>query len=105
MALDETLYPTRSKAKFRQYNRNKPAKYGLLFRSVNATTYPYTYVTTVYAGRPVGEPGPHYVTGLEDVFKRLLQDMLDHNSLQGRNVTMDRLYTSVPLGEWMLKKM
>ena len=104
VALDETLYPTRNTVKFRQYNRNKPAKYGLLFRSVNATTFPYTYVSTVYAGRPVGEPGPYYVTGLEDTVKELLKMMMDHNSLQGRNVTMDRLYTSVPLAEWMLDR-
>ena len=30
---DETLYPMRNKIDFRQYNPNKPAKYGLLFKS------------------------------------------------------------------------
>ena len=104
VSLDETLYPTRNLVKFRQYNRSKPAKYGLLFRSVNATTYPFTYTTIVYAGRPVGEPGPHYVTGLEDAVKTLLTDMKTKNSITGRNVTMDRLYTSVPLARWMLEE-
>ena len=66
-------------------------------RHVNATTFPYTYGSTVYSGPPVGEPGPYYVTGLEDTVKELLKMMMGHNSLQGRNVTMARLYTSVPL--------
>ena len=33
LSLDETLYPMRNKIGFRQYNPNKPAKYGLLFKS------------------------------------------------------------------------
>ncbi|KAF0287262.1 PiggyBac transposable element-derived protein 2 [Amphibalanus amphitrite] len=103
-SLDETLYPTRSNVKFRQYNPRKPAKYGLLFRSVNAVTYPYTYVTEIYAGRPVGEPGPYYTASAADCVKHLLDLMIQENSMSGRNLTMDRLYTSIPLTEWMLER-
>ena len=35
-SLDETLYLTRTGIPFRQYNQSKPAKYGLLFRSLNS---------------------------------------------------------------------
>ena len=31
LSLDETLYSTRVGVAFRQHNKNKPAKYGLLF--------------------------------------------------------------------------
>ena len=36
LSLDETIYPTRVGAAFYQYNKDKPAKYGLLFRSINS---------------------------------------------------------------------
>jgi hypothetical protein len=32
LSLDETLYRTRVKVGFKQYNPNKPAKYGLLYK-------------------------------------------------------------------------
>ena len=33
---------------FKQFNPNKPAKYGLLFKSINAAKYPYTFVSARY---------------------------------------------------------
>ena len=54
---DETLYAIRNQISFKQYNPNKPARYGVLFKSINAAQIPYTFVTAVYAGKPVGEPG------------------------------------------------
>ena len=53
--LVETLYSMRHQAAFRQYNPDKPAKYGMLFKSINAAGIPYLYRTVVYAGKPVGE--------------------------------------------------
>ena len=35
LSLDDTLYPTRVSVAFHQYNENKPAKYELLFQSIN----------------------------------------------------------------------
>ena len=43
MTIDETLYPMRHQINFCQYNPNKPAKYGMLFRSVNDARFPFTY--------------------------------------------------------------
>ena len=52
LSLDETLFPTRVGVGFCQYNKSKPAKYGLLFRSLNSASVPYTYTSLVYAGKP-----------------------------------------------------
>lgn len=102
LALDETLYPTRNKIGFRQYNPNKPAKYGLLFRSMNATSYPYTYTAHVYSGKPVNGTGPFYTQAVTETVQYLVRKMLEKNDLKGRNISMDRLYTSIPLAEWLL---
>ena len=40
LCLDETLYPRRTQINFRKYNPDKPAKYGMLFKSINSATYP-----------------------------------------------------------------
>ena len=48
LSIDETLYPMRN-----QHNPNKPAKYGLLFKSLNDARFSYTYNNLVYAGKPV----------------------------------------------------
>ena len=45
LSIDETLYPMRNKVAFKQFNPNKPAKYGLLFKSINASRYPYSFVS------------------------------------------------------------
>ena len=56
----ETFYPMRNKVAFKQFNPNKPSKYGLLFRSINASRYPYSFVSAPYCGKPVGEPTEEY---------------------------------------------
>ena len=54
LSLDETLYPVRVGVVFRQYNKDKPAKYGLLFRSINSAEVLCTYTSVIYAGKNVG---------------------------------------------------
>ena len=58
LSLDETLYPMRNHVSFKQYNPNKPAKYGVLFKSLNDARYSYTYRSLVYAGKPTELPSP-----------------------------------------------
>ena len=41
MTIDETLYPMRHQIAFRQYNPNKPHKYGLLCKSLNDASFPF----------------------------------------------------------------
>lgn len=55
LSLDETLYSCRTRVNFKQFNSSKPAKYGLLFKSINTARIPYTLRTLVYAGKPHGE--------------------------------------------------
>ena len=35
----------RTRIGFKQFNPNKPAKYGISFKSINAGRYPYTFRT------------------------------------------------------------
>ena len=52
IAIDETLYPTRGGISFKTYNKNKPAKYDLNFRSLGSSRRPYIYDTVPYTGKP-----------------------------------------------------
>ena len=104
LTIDETLYPIRTQIAFRQYNPDKPAKYGLLFKSINCARYPYTYQAHIYAGKPEGDPNEFYVSGTDNYIKFLVNKLLEHQPLQGRNISMDRLYTSIPIARWLLEK-
>ena len=48
IAIDETLYRTRGGISFKTYNKDKPAKYGLNFRSLDSFRRPYIYYTVPY---------------------------------------------------------
>ena len=102
LSLDETLYPMRHQIAFRQYNPNKPAKYGLLFKSLNAAGYPYLFCSIVYAGKPVGVPGKFYLQGTDNYMKSLVEETNKSVKLNGRNISMDRLYTGIPIARWLL---
>ena len=107
LTLDETLYPMRSKLSFKQFNPSKPAKYGMLFRSINSSRFPFTYTTSVYAGRPVNYPSNNckfYVYGVEETVKSLVKNLEKNADLAGRNLSYDRLYTSIPLAKWLLER-
>ena len=56
LSIDETLYPMRNRVSFKQFNTNKPAKYGLLFKSINGARYLYSFVSAPYCGKPKSEP-------------------------------------------------
>ena len=104
LTLDETLYPTRAHISFKQFNPNKPAKYGMLYKSINASQYPYTFITSVYAGKPRAEPTIYYTPGTEHTVKSLIQSLECHTNLQGRNLSYDRFYSSLSLAEWLLTR-
>ena len=50
IAADETLYPYLEKIGFKQ--SNKPAKYGLFYRSLCDAVVSYTSYSLPYAGKP-----------------------------------------------------
>ena len=104
LCIDETLYPMRNQVSIKQFNKNKPAKYGLLFRSLNDSRFPYTYNSIVYAGKPESGTGPYYLSGINEYVQKLVDGVSSVLPLQGRNITTDRLYTSISMANWLLNK-
>ena len=104
VSVDETLYPYRGKIGLKQYNPSKPAKYGLLYRSLCDAVVPYTYYTLPYNGKPDSPDNEFYVTGTDEYTKYLVTNFLRYNKLSGRNISLDRYFTSVTLAQWCLEK-
>ena len=99
LSLDETLYPIRTQILFKQFNSSKPVKYGLLFKSVNAARYRYTFISSPYSGKPIEEGGQYYIQSTEAIVHYLIETLSTNSSLAGRNISFDRLYTSIPLAK------
>uniref|UniRef100_A0A1B6JQP1 PiggyBac transposable element-derived protein domain-containing protein n=1 Tax=Homalodisca liturata TaxID=320908 RepID=A0A1B6JQP1_9HEMI len=94
LTVDEMLESFRGRCKFRQFIKNKPAKYGLKIHALTCARTFYTMNLEVYAGKQ--PPGPFQIqnSGLA-VVSRLVQPV----SGTGRNITTDNWYTSIPLAE------
>ncbi|CAH1242582.1 Hypp6856 [Branchiostoma lanceolatum] len=101
LSLDETLYPMRTQVRFKQFNPSKPAKYGLLFKSINAARYPYTFAVAPYSAKPAAGDGEYYVQGTESTVRSLVEGLETSINLRGRNISFDRLYTSI---SWLLDR-
>ena len=99
LSLLETLYPTRTQISF---NPSKPAKYGILYKSINACRYPFTFSTAVHSGKAKAEPTSYYTPGMSQAVKYLIQNLECHTNLVARNILYDRLYTSIPMAQWLL---
>lgn len=112
LSIDETLYPYRGSIGIRQYN---PAKtrdhYGLLYRSVCDATVPYTYYSHAYAGRPeatkrdpaASDPAlKYYINTVDDYSKYLITGLHNYQDISGRNISLDRYFTSLSLVRWGL---
>ena len=59
-----------------------------------------------YAGKPeeiAGEAAKFCVTGTDEYTKYLVTEFIQHNSIQGCNISMDRYFTSAMLAEWGLQ--
>ena len=107
LAVDETLSPYRGHIGFKQYKPQKPAKYGLLYRSLCDSTVTYTYFSLDYAGKPEvvgGNGAKFYITGTDEYTKYLVNGLSRYTSIQGCNILMDPYLTSVFLAEWALQK-
>ena len=104
LSIDETLYPMRTQVRIKQYNPNKPAKYGLLFKSLNDARFPHTYQSLPYAGKPAAGEGPYYLNKTEVYVKKLVEEAQAKLLIQGRNISMDRLYTSISLANWLYER-
>ena len=75
LLLYETIYPMRTHISFKQFNPSKPAKYGLLFKSVNAARYPYIFISLPYIGKPTEEGGQYYIQGTEAIVHYLIETL------------------------------
>ena len=104
LLLDETLYPMRTQKLFKQFNPSKPAKYGLLFKSVNVARYPYTFILSPYSGKHTEGGGQYDIQGTEAIVYYPIETISTNSSLAGRNISFDRLHTSIPLAKWLLEK-
>ena len=99
LSLDETLNPYRGRVTIKQYNPNKPAKYGVLYRSISDATLPYIYNTLACAGKPnTITPQSEYVTGTDNYTKYLIKGLERYVDIRGRNVSIDRFFTSMTIG-------
>ena len=86
LAVDETLYPHRGQIGFKQYNPQKPAKYGLLYRSLCDSTVTYTYFSLASAGKPEvvgGNGAKFYITGPDEYTKYLVSGLFHYTSFKG----------------------
>ena len=92
LSLDETLYPMRHQIAFRQCNPNKPHQYGLFVKSLNDARVSFTYKAAAY------------IDHTENYVKCLVGEFEKDASLLGRNISTDRLYTSISLANWLLER-
>ena len=107
LAIDETLYSYRGRIGFKQYNPSKPAKYGLLFRSLCDSLVQYMYYCLPYAGKPTGTPNEFYVTKTDEYTKYLVNGAIKIGGaicLRGKNISLDRYFMSVSIADWCLGK-
>ena len=98
VTVDESLVRFRGRCPFRMYLPSKPGKYGILFRTVADATFRYMWKIWPYSGRPEAperSPPNVQLDGVPEMVKFLVQEL----SGTGRNVTLDRFFTSVPLAE------
>ena len=94
----------RQQIAFRQYNPNKPHRYGLLLKSLNGARFPYTYKAVPYAAKPKAGDGPYYLKSTIDYIKYLVIEMEVYQPITGRTISTDRLYTSIESTNWLLDR-
>ena len=73
-------------------------------KSLNDAELPFAYKTVPYAGKPEAGYGPYYIDSFENYVKYLVNETEKDISLKGRNISIDRLYTSIPLAKWLLER-
>ena len=57
----------------------------------------------MYSGKPAGQPNEFYISGTDNYIKYLVSRLLENQPLRGRNISMDRLYSSIPIARWLLE--
>ena len=104
VTIDECLYACRNQIGFKTFNPNKPSKYGINIKCLNEVSFPYTYRSEVFAGKPDNLVGAQYYTPTTQGVTVRLLEKVGWRKLQGSNLTTDNLYTSIPLAQLLLEK-
>ena len=91
VAVDERIVQSKHRSGIRQYNKDKPTKWGIKLFVLADSKTGYTYSFDVYLGKRGPKPS-HMGIGYDTVV-RLMNDMTG----QGYRVYTDNFYTSIPL--------
>ena len=94
----------RQQIAYRQYNRSKPHRYGLLLKSLNDSRFPYIDKVVPYAAKPKGGDGLYYLKSTIDYIKYLVTEMEAHQPITGRTISTDLLHTSIESTNWLLDR-
>uniref|UniRef100_A0A1A7Y6J1 PiggyBac transposable element-derived protein domain-containing protein n=1 Tax=Iconisemion striatum TaxID=60296 RepID=A0A1A7Y6J1_9TELE len=97
VCVDEQLVGFRGRCNFRQYIPSKPAKYGIKLWVVCDVASSYAWGMLPYLGKVTPDAPPEKGQG-----KRVVLELTE--GLPGRTVTTDNFFTSLDLGEELLKK-
>jgi hypothetical protein len=97
VTIDEKLEKFRGNCPFQQYIASKPGKYGIKIYALVDSRIFYTQNLEIYVGRQ--PEGPYQLSNSPaDTVERI-----SPISGSGRNVTVDKWFTSVPLAMKLLK--
>lgn len=100
VTIDKQLVPFRGCCPFRQYMKNKPAKYGLKILTMSDSKTFYVKTMEVYVGKQP-QDSPYEISNKpKDVVLRLTRTI--HDTL--RNITADNWFSSIPSVKELLTK-
>ena len=63
----------------------------------------YTYISSANAGKPKGTPNEFYFPGVQEITLNMIEIWGKVVRLKGINISMDRIYTNIPLAEKLLE--
>ncbi|KAF0293610.1 PiggyBac transposable element-derived protein 4 [Amphibalanus amphitrite] len=102
VTLDESLVRFRGRCAFRVFMKSKPGRYGILLRTLADANHRYMLKVWPYSGGYPQEPerGPAHVHfgSVPDMVNYMVEELMG----SGRNVTMDRFFTSTDVAENLL---
>ena len=96
LCIDEILSLFRGRCNFKVYQPDKPGKYGFLIRMISDCSTNFILRMEFYSGKASNQVN----NSASEVVKRLSKPWLK----SGRNLTMDRYYTSVDTSEWLYEE-
>eukprot|EP00112_Aurelia_sp_Birch-Aquarium-sp1_P024842 Seg801.3 transcript_id=Seg801.3/GoldUCD/mRNA.D3Y31 product="hypothetical protein" protein_id=Seg801.3/GoldUCD/D3Y31 len=81
-----------------------PAKYGVLYRSISESVDRYTYYSLMQAGKPHGAPNQYYINTSDGYTMYLVDGLSNFVDIRGRNISLDRFFTSIPVARECLER-